>query len=100
MDNPHNLPPHLVGMTAATWDAMAPAERDAARDRSKLHPQLIGLEGKRVRVTPKREFGPSTFRVGISTGWRPCHLAMRGNAHGSSDVLSEREKFDRVEVLP
>lgn len=86
-------------MTQAKWDSLTPAQRDAARDTSGLCPQLIGLEGKRVRVYPKREYGRSVFRVGRSTGWRPCHLAMAPNARGSSDVLSERDSFERVEVL-
>lgn len=86
-------------MTQAKWDAMSAAERDAIRDTSGLHPKLRGLEGRKVRVSPSRVFGASTFRVGISTGWRPCHLAMRANARGSSDTISPSETFHAVEVL-
>ena len=87
--------------TWADWSALSVKERDALRDKSDLHPQLIGLEGKRVRVEPKREYGLTTFRVGISTGWKPIHLAMRNDARqrGSSDVVRKDETFTRVTVL-
>lgn len=99
IENPFNLPPHLVGMTQAKWDAMTPREREAARDVSHLHPKLRGLEGRKVRVSPARQFGASTFRVGMSTGWRPCHLAMRGNARGSSDTIRHNEEFTSVQII-
>jgi len=99
IENPFNLPPHLVGMTQAKWDAMTPREREAARDVSHLHPKLRGLEGRKVRVTPKRASGASTFTVGKTTGWRPAHLAMRGSARGSSDVIRHTEEFLTVTVL-
>jgi len=99
MENPFNLPPHLVGMTQAKWDAMTPREREAARDNSHLHPKLTGLEGRKVQVTPKRQFGASTFTLGKTTGWRPAHLAMRGSARGSSDVIQRTEEFLTVTVL-
>lgn len=86
--------------TWADWTALSKMERDALRDTSNLHPKLIGLEGKRVRVTPKREYGLSTFRVGISTGWKPIHMAMRTRiARGSSDTIRADERFDSVTVL-
>ena len=87
-------------MTWEQWSAMSPCERDAARDNSGLCPQLVGLEGRRVRVTPKRPYGPNTFIVGRTTGWRPCHLAIRArNAHGSSDTLGPKDIFQTVKVL-
>lgn len=88
----------LAEMTQEKWDAMGRAERQRLVDTSGLHPKLIGLEGRRVRVTPKRNYGRSTFIVGITTGWRPSHLAMRANAYGSSDLVSNNESFN-VEVL-
>lgn len=81
------------------WVKMNERERDAVRDTSALHPTLIPYEGKRVRVTPKRKFGANTFRVGRTTGWQPVHLAMRGNAHGSSDTINRDERIDRVTLL-
>ena len=87
------LPAHLEGMTQAKWDAMTPAQRDKMRDTSELHPLLSTYIGQRIKVMPKREYGPSTFRVGISTGWRPVLLAMRGNARGSGDIIRADEVF-------
>lgn len=90
----------LHGMTQARWESLSARERDAIRDTSGLHACLIGYEGKRVRVEPTREFGASTFSVARSTGWRPCHLAMRSKTgEGSSDVINPREPFGRVTVL-
>ena len=99
MNNPHNLPPHLIGMTQERWDALSPAERNKMRDNSHLHPALIGFEGKRVRVHPKRECGRSTFRVGISSGWCPIHLAMRSGSYGSSDTIRADETITHVELV-
>lgn len=89
----------LEGMTQAKWDSLTHVQRLALRDSSDMHPKLIGLEGHKVRVAPKREYGASTFRVGITTGWRPAHLAMRGNARGSSDLIGRDEAFTIVRVL-
>lgn len=83
-------------------------------DKSQLHPLLIGLEGWRVAVT----YEPGTagvgyekascwhlprFIVGRTTGWRPCHLALRNcNQRGSymtitnaTPIISVR-KIERV----
>lgn len=81
------------------WTQLSAREKDAQRDNRGLHPRLKGLEGKRVEVSPKREYGASRFWVGITTGWMPVHLAMHGNAHGSSDVVNATEQFDSVKVL-
>lgn len=89
----------LAGMTQERWERMTPAERNDIRDTSELNPQMIGKEGRKVRVTPKREYGASTFRVGRSTGWRPIHLAMRGNVSGSSDIIGKDERFGSVTVI-
>jgi hypothetical protein len=86
-------------MTQEKWDAMSQSQREAARDESNLHPMLKPYIGKRVRVEPKREFRMSTFRVGVTTGWKPVLLAMRGNARGSSDIISVDETFTKVTVL-
>lgn len=62
----------IEGMTQARWDGLS---------------------------TVEREYGRSTFYVGRTTGWRPCHLAVRAGSYGSSDVIWADEVFDRVEVL-
>ena len=93
------LPSHLADMTQAQWDSMTPRQRDAMVDRSDLHPLLSTYVGQKVRVLPKREFGASTFRVGKTGGWRPCLLAMRGNALGSSDTIRADEVFTCISVV-
>ncbi len=93
------LPPHLVGMTRARWDAMTQAERDTAVDRSDLNLQLLPYLGQKVRVTPPRKFGRSTFRVGRTTGWRPVLLAVRAGARGSSNTIGVDEKFDTIALV-
>lgn len=72
----------LEGMTQNKWDALSDREKDRLRDNSGLSPQLIGLEGWRVEVITT--YGEKRrFIVGISTGWRPCHLEVsRRGAHG------------------
>ena len=97
--NSFDLPEHLADMTQAKWDALTPAQRDKLCDTSKLHAKLKGLEGRKVKVWPKRQSGASTFRVGVSAGWRPCSLAMRAGARGSSDVVSANEIFEHVVVI-
>ena len=87
------LPAHLEGMTQAKWDAMPKAQRDKLRDTSDLHPLLSTYIGQRIKVTPKREHGASTFTVGITAGWRPTLLAIRGNSRGSSDLIGADEVF-------
>ena len=90
----------LDDMTSAKWNALSASEKSAQVDKSKLHPKLIGLEGYRVRVTPKRGDGcKSTFRVGKTTGWQPVHLAVRANAYGSSDIIHHTEYFETVTIL-
>lgn len=91
------LPDHLKDMTQDKWDAMSPAQRKAARDMSEVHPLLHTYLGQRIKVSPKREHGASTFTVGITTGWRPVLLAMRGGAHGSSDLIRADEVFTRID---
>lgn len=72
----------LHGMTWNRWQTLRPAERDAIRDTSGLNPELIPYEGKRIEARDR--YGDVTrFWVGRSTGWRPCHLAIkRSDAHG------------------
>lgn len=89
----------LHGMTSEKWANLPGATRESIRDNSQLHPKLIGLEHRRVRVTPRRAYGLSTFRVGKTTGWRPSHLAVRSNAMGSSDTIDHDEVFDQVEEV-
>jgi len=57
------------------WQAMTPAQRDANRDLSDLNPQLTEWRGWRVEVVD--QFGETRrFIVGMSAGWKPCHLEL------------------------
>lgn len=62
-----------------------------------LTPALIGLEGRRVKVTtPDGE--ESRFWVGKSSGWSPCHLEIsRRNSSGGPAVYVPQGL--RVEVI-
>lgn len=60
-------------MTQTIWDAMTPAQRDAARDLSGLVPELVGLEGWRIEATYP-EGDKKRYYVSRSNGWRPCHI--------------------------
>ena len=91
------LPERLQGMTQQHWDSLSLRERGAIIDLSDLNTSLLPYLGQKVRVTPKREFGASTFRVGKTTGWRPAMLAIRGNARGSSDLIGSDEGFTSIE---
>lgn len=88
----------LCDMTSAKWDTLSRQERDAIRDMSACNVQLLPYVGKRVRVEPKRQYGLTTFRVGMTTGWRPTLLAMRNDPRqrGSSDLIYVAEKFTRI----
>lgn len=65
------------------------AELDAASQFKRWH------HGTRVRVETRYPSGETFVRTGtvsMTTGWRPAFLLMhRSNAHGSWDVLSERD---------
>jgi hypothetical protein len=58
-----------------------------------LHPKLIGLEGKKVRVewVEKSELGDVTefieFYVGKSTGWMPVHLELKRKSSDGGPVV-------------
>jgi hypothetical protein len=75
----------IDNMTAATWSRMTPAQREAVRDYSGLTSQLKNFEGWRVEVVDHELVGGATrrFIVGMSTGWKPCHLEiLTRRSHG------------------
>jgi len=77
----------LRDMTQAKWDKLSRAERLRLRDESDLAPCLIGKEGRRVAVT-FTDGSTKSILLGITTGWRPCHLVMANSrAIGSSDCI-------------
>jgi len=73
----------LAGMTQAKWDSFTPLQREQLRDLRGLTKQLIGYVGYRVEVVDAAGDKPRRFIVGMSTGWRPCHLEIsRRSARG------------------
>ena len=66
----------LTGMTQSKWSSLSQAQKEAVRDYSGLSPQLKGLEGCRVEVLDNYN-EKRRFIVGMSTGWKPCHLEIK-----------------------
>lgn len=56
--------------------AMGHTTRTGYRFTCELDPKLIGHEGKQVRVV-NRLGETETFWLGKTTGWIPCHLAIK-----------------------
>ncbi len=87
----------MAQMTQETWDGMSPAQKDVVRDLSGLSHQLVGLEGCRVEV--KTTYNETRrFKVGRSTGWRPCHLELanvRSISGGCADHVYESVRIIR-----
>jgi hypothetical protein len=86
----------LDGMTQAKWDRLSPRERDAMRDNRGLTPQLAGLEGCRIEVLDN-DGNVRRFKVGKSTGWRPCHLEV-ANARSLGGSPAART-YQRITVI-
>ena len=68
------------------------------RSQSELHPDLIGLEGKRVEAIL---YGERTrFIVGRSTGFIPCHLEIKTKrSHGGGSLPNSRENLQLIRVI-
>ena len=71
------------------------ARKSGSRCPMHLEPRLIGLEGKRVKVTGidgVKRF----FTIGKSTGWCPAHLeiARRNSSGGPSVYLQDTDKVE------
>jgi len=67
------------------------------RSASELHPQLIGLEGKRVEVTDQ-DGETYRFNVGKSTGPVPIHLRIHGSRSDGGPCVDMRT-FKQVRVI-
>lgn len=62
-----------------------------------LHPKLVGLEGNRVEC---KRFGERVrFYVGRSTGWMPCHLAVKTARSSGGDAISHDEPLHGLCVI-
>lgn len=91
-------------MTQAIWSSLSPSRRNEVRDLSSLTPELIGREGYRVEVTDalSDEMGKPwrRFIVGMSTGWRPCHLEIsRRGAMGGSPARKAYRTLRLIEYV-
>lgn len=86
----------LETMTQARWDKLSREERERLRDLSSLTKQLRGLEGHRVEVVDKHG-QRRRFIVGMSTGWRPCHLEIK--TRRSIDGMCADDEYARVKSL-
>lgn len=65
---------------------------------AELHPQLKGLEGKRVKVV-KQNGEQRVFIVGRSTGWMPIHLECEPGDVGGLPLIFHDEPYLSVEVV-
>ena len=67
------------------------------RSKSELHPQLIGLEGRRIEV---EDAGGKVyrFRVGKSTGFIPVHLQVHNRRSFGGGAVDSRP-FKRVTII-
>ncbi len=85
-----------VAMTQAEWNALNPIQKKEMRNDSDLTEQLCGKEGWRVEVeTTHGEV--RRFIVGMSTGWRPCHLEV-ARRDSSGGPAAEKE-YTSVKML-
>ena len=97
-------------MTNDKWDRLSGKQREAARDLSGLHPSLVGREGWRIEVEYNEPTSPlcianfsktdanghvtrERFRVGRSTGWKPCSLALFNARSMGGDPVPGDVKF-------
>ncbi len=75
----NNKPPSIkkYKLYQSLCDEVLKRNKDTGfKSSSQLTPQLIGLEGKRVKVIDKYD-ETRAFKVGKSTGYIPCHLELK-----------------------
>ncbi len=84
----------LEGMTQHRWNDLTIAEKSELLDHSGKCDQLVNLVGWRVEVIDEPGDEPRRFIVGISSGWRPCHLEL--NNITSSGGGPARSHYHRV----
>jgi hypothetical protein len=76
-------------MNQETWNKLSQLEREQRRDLSGLSPQLNPWRGWRVEVVTT--YGEKRrFIVGMSTGWKPCHLELKTRSSRDGEA-AERE---------
>ena len=73
MQSAPGTPAAFAGYLAAMDAGREYHAKTGNRCPAELTPELVGLEGRRVKVT-RDDGGTHSFIVGKSTGWLPCHL--------------------------
>lgn len=79
-------------MTSAIWRNVSSDQRERVRDESQLCAELRGLEGYRVEATHYGE--RIRFQVGMSTGWKPCHLRLHNVRSIGGDAITRGSLHD------
>jgi hypothetical protein len=82
---------------ARRWEYLTPVEKDRVRSKAGLTPQLVGLEGCRVEVMSIMTGEKHRFWVGRSSGWQPCHIALK--LRTSRGGLSCDREYKAVRVV-
>lgn len=81
-------------MDYATWQQLTPAQRIERVELSGLSQQLIPYKGWRVEVVTT--YGKTRrFIVGMSTGWKPCHLEIKTRRSMGGDPADKEYKSVR-----
>jgi len=78
---------HYDAYRQAMAAAYAHHQQTGERCPVELEPRLIGLEGWRIEVT-RRDGTTQRYIVGKSTGWLPCHLAIKQRNSIMGDPVS------------
>ena len=80
----------------AYWRSATKEQRAALRDVGGLHSPFIGYEGCRVEVNERSGY-KRRFIIGISTGWKPCHLEIaRRDSRGGGALYIDFDTFKVV----
>ena len=67
------------------------------RDDSGLCPELRGLEGCRVEAT--QYDARERFQVGVSGGWKPCHLRLHNARSMGGDAITLGSPVSNVYIV-
>lgn len=77
--------------------ALETAKQSGRRLVCDLHPRLIGLEGRRIECTLYGE--KVRFKVGKSTGFIPCHLALHNARSTGGEAISAGENLGSIKII-
>ncbi len=87
----------LDAMTWDRWQLLGELQREKLRDLSGLHPALLPYKGARVEC---ERYGERVrFWVGMSTGWKPCLLAVHNTRSSGGDAIRANENLGEIRVI-